>query len=141
VLELKRTVVTAALGLAAISAAPFCIAGSTGGAITVNISLATGNSAGAAATGTCISQTLSEQNGAMVRVVCDSGQFVSISPVPGGRFAGSHGGAYSYYFGSSFRGINVAGFGEFAHGAGSVASYRVFAVTEIDGRLDLLVSF
>ena len=91
--------------------------------------------------GSCVSQTLSEQNGAVVRVACNSGQFVSISPVPGAPFVGTHGGAYSYHFGSTLQGANAAGFGEFAYGAGSVASYRVFGVSETDGRLDLLISF
>lgn len=136
-----RNLVRKALGVAALSAASVCVAGTDSAVFGVNISLVTGNSASPAAAGVCISQTLSEKNGATVRVVCESGQFVSISPLPGGRFAGSHGGAYSFHFGSSYRGINVAGFGEFAHGAGSVAAFRVFGVTEIDGRLDLLVSF
>jgi hypothetical protein len=133
--------VRAAFGLAALSAASVCMAGAGSGTFGVNISLATGYAGAPEAAGVCISQTLSEQNGATVRVVCESGQFVSISPVPGGRFVGTHGGAYTYYFGSTFRGINIAGFGEFANGAGSVASFRVFGVTESEGRLDLLIHF
>lgn len=139
---MRRAITTTALGLACLGAVFNCAAGSNGGLFGVNISLSTGAdpSAGNPA-GVCTSQTLSEQNGATVRVVCETGQFVSITPIPGGRFVGTHGGAYSYLFGSGLRGVNIAGYGEFAHGAGSIASYRIFGVTEVDGRLDLLVSF
>lgn len=145
---MRRVVLKAALGLAALVAASACMAGSTSGTFGVNISLNAGNGGGSGSwsggsnnSGVCISQSLTEQNNAVVRVVCDSGQFVSISAIPGGRFVGSHGGAYNFYFGSSYRAVNVAGFGEFAHGAGSVAAYRVFGVTESEGRLDMLVVF
>ena len=141
---MRRVILKAALGLAALAAAPACMAGSTSGVFGVNITLYSGASSsppGSNRSGVCISQSLTEQNNAVVRVVCESGQFVSISPIPGGRFVGSHGGAYSFYFGSSYRSVNVAGYGEFAHGAGSVAAYRVFGVTESEGRLDMLVVF
>jgi hypothetical protein len=136
---MRRTIVKAALGLACLGAVFDCLAGSQ----TFGVRIALHAGAGPAATtpGVCTSETLSERNGATVRVVCQSGQFVSIGPAPGAGFVGTHGGAYSYYFGSTLSGINVAGFGEFAHGAGSIASYRIFGVTEVDGRLDLLVSF
>lgn len=140
-MALRRTIVRTALGLVCLSAVFNCAAGSGSGTFGVEIILNTGASSGAPASGVCVSETLSEQNGAIVRVACESGQFVSISPIPGGRFVGTHGGAYSYYFGSNLRGANVAGYGEFSHGAGSIASYRIFGVTEADGRLDLLVSF
>jgi hypothetical protein len=136
--KLRRILVKAALGLACLSAVFNCAAGSQTFGVRITL-----HAAGPAATtpGVCTSETLSEQNGATVRVVCQSGQFVSIGPTPGAAFVGTHGGAYSYYFGSTLSGINVAGYGEFAHGAGSIASYRIFGVTEVDGRLDLLVSF
>jgi len=129
-----------ALGAAALGAASLCM-GTESGIVGINISLATGNSPAPGTGGVCVSQTLSERNGAVVRVVCESGQFVSISPIPGGRFVGTHGGAYSYHFGSTLRGVNVAGYGEFANGAGSIASFRVFDLSESGGRLDMLVSF
>ena len=141
---MRRAMLRTALGVTALGAASVCVAQATGGVFGVNISL---NNAGSIppsegnSSGVCISQTLTEQNNAVVRVVCESGQFVSISPRPGGRFVGSHGGAYNFYFGSSYRSVNVAGYGEFAHGAGSVAAFRVFGVTESDGRLDMLVEF
>lgn len=137
----RRAIVTTALGLVGLGAVFNCSAGNTGRAFGVSITLNTGApDAGGGPAGTCTNQTLSEQNGATVRVVCNSGQFVSISPVPGAPFVGTHGGAYSYHFGSMQAG-NVAGVGEFAHGAGSTASFRVFGVTEVDGRLDLLISY
>ena len=46
--------------------------------------------------GVCYSRSLSEQTGATVQVVCDSGQFVSIEAVPGQPFLGVHGGAFRY---------------------------------------------
>jgi hypothetical protein len=141
---MRRVMVKAAFGLAAFAAASACMAGSAGGTFGVNISLnggGSGPSTGGNSSGVCISQSLTEQNNAVVRVVCQSGQFVSITPIPGARFVGSHGGAYSFYFGSSYRSVNVAGYGEFAHGAGSVAAFRVFGVTESEGRLDMLVVF
>jgi hypothetical protein len=137
-----------ALGLAALAAASVSIAQTTGGVFGVNISLNGSMNAGGSNpppvgnnSAICVSQTLTEQNNAVVRVVCESGLFVSISPIPAGRFVGSHGGAYNFYFGSSYRSVNVAGYGEFAHGAGSVAAFRVFGVTESTGRLDMLVAF
>ena len=137
-MQLRRTLVKAALGLACLSAVFTCAAGSQTFGVSITL-----HGAGPTATtpGVCTSETLSEQSGATVRVVCQSGQFVSIGPTPGAAFVGTHGGAYSYYFGSTLSGINVAGYGEFVHGAGSIASYRIFGVTEVDGRLDLLVSF
>jgi hypothetical protein len=47
---------------------------------------------------TCINQTLSEQTGALVRVVCQSGNFVRIDPDPSKPFIGTHGGAFRYAF-------------------------------------------
>ncbi|HEV2432329.1 MAG TPA: hypothetical protein VGT43_12545 [Burkholderiales bacterium] len=133
------------LGLAGLAAVSMCMAGSTGGVFGVNISMnyagGSGSSSGGNSAEVCISQALSEQNNAIVRVVCESGQFVSISAIPGGRFVGSHGGAYTFYFGSSYRSVNVSGYGEFAHGAGSVAGFRVFGMTESEGRLDMLIEF
>ena len=140
-MKLRRILAKAALGLACLSAVFTCAAGSDSGTFSVRITLHRPGGASVNPPGVCTSQSLSAENGAHVRVVCESGQFVSISPIPGVDFVGTHGGAYSYYFGSTLSGINVAGYGEFAHGAGSIASYRIFGVTEVDGRLDLLVSF
>ena len=143
-MKLRRILAKAALGLLCLGAVFNCAAGNDSAVFNVRITLHGAGGAGGSAgnpAGVCTSQTLSEENRAHVRVVCESGQFVSISAIPGIEFVGTHGGAYSYYFGSTLSGINVAGYGEFAHGAGSIASYRIFGVTEVDGRLDLLVSF
>ena len=95
--------------------------------------------AGGNSSGTCISGSLSQQTGALVRVVCANGQFVSISPRPGQRFLGTHGGAYNYYFGPSYGAIHRTAYGE--GGSGTVTSFRVYSVNEAEGVLDLLVSF
>jgi hypothetical protein len=95
---------------------------------------ATGN-----ASGICISQSLSEATGAVVRVVCRNGHFVSISPRPGQRFLGTHGGAYNYYFGPGYGAIHRTALRE--GGTGTVTSFRVYSIEEADGLLDLLVSF
>src|SRR5258706_11884961 len=80
------------------------IAGSSTGNVPVDITLAMPGAGGPAET--CISQSLSDETGALVRVTCPGGVFVSISPQPGARFIGTHGGAYSYYFGTAFGAAN-----------------------------------
>ena len=122
-------------------------AGTRSGAFTVNICLKSGAdcvapspAARATPPGVCTSDTLSERTGAVVRVVCATGQFVSIAPLPGGRVIATQGGAYTYFFGSSFGSLQRAG-GEFATGGGTIASFRIFNVTEIEGPVEMLVSF
>lgn len=134
--RLLRHMIIGAMSLLAGVTAGFCVAGAGTGAFTVNISLNPADSAGV-----CTSETLSEATGAVVRVVCESGQFVSIGPRPGGRFIDTHGGAYTYYFGPSFGALYRAGHGEFATGSGTIVSYRIYNLTEVDGQLDMLVSF
>lgn len=95
----------------------------------------------AADSGICRSETLSERTGALVRVVCESGQFVSISPRPGRRFFGTHGGAFTFSFGPFFGSAQHSGDGVPAGGAGTIASFRVFSVEATDGPIDMLVSF
>jgi hypothetical protein len=89
--------------------------------------------------GICSSQSLSERTGAVVRVVCGTGQFVSISPSPGQRFFGTHGGAYGYYFGPAYGAIHRTAYG--GAGGGTITSFRVYSIEGADGPLDLLVSF
>jgi len=129
--------------LAACAAAP-CAAGTGSSQFAVNISLSTtadgGSGTAPPASGICISQSASEQTGAIVRVVCQTGQFVSISPQPGGRFVDTHGGAYAYYFGPLSSGpIEVGEWGT-GDSLGTVASLRVYA-GEGAGVLNMLVSF
>jgi hypothetical protein len=134
--------------LAALAASPWAAAQSTSGSFRVNILLTQPGFVGPGVTGTgapagngsgiCLSDSLSQQTGALVRVVCANGQFVNISPRPGQRFFGTHGGAYNYYFGPSYGAIHRTAHGE---GGGTVTSFRVYSVDEADGVLDLLVSF
>ena len=77
----------------------------------------------------------------MVRVVCATGQFVSIGPRSGGRFIGTQGGAYTYFFGPSFGAIQRSTSGELATGTGTITSFRIYNVTEIEVPLEMLVSF
>jgi hypothetical protein len=140
-----RPLAGALLGFPAAFGSMQAIAGSASGAIPVAITLSMPGYVGpppmVSPTGTCVSETLSEETGAVVRVTCPGGVFVSIGPRPGGRFVGSHGGAYSYYFGG-FGGMNRAGYGELAQGSGTIASFRVYSVAgESDGPIDMLVSF
>jgi len=86
---------------------------------------------------------LSESTGAVVRVVCSTGQFVSITPQPGGPFVGSHGGAYEFYFPAgtdSFESALAAISGAISR-SGRVTSFRVYSLEHIGDRLDVLVSF
>ncbi|HKB59384.1 MAG TPA: hypothetical protein VKC56_04980 [Gallionellaceae bacterium] len=48
------------------------------------------------ASGMCINQALSQATRATVTVVCSTNQFVSIAPLPGAPYIGTHGGAYRY---------------------------------------------
>jgi hypothetical protein len=144
-----RPIVIAVSVLVALAASTFAAAGSASRTFGVNILLTQPGFGGPGVTatsipagntsGTCISDSLSQQTGALVRVVCANGQFVSISPRPGQRFFGTHGGAYNYYFGPSYGAIHRAAHGE--GGSGTVTSFRVYSVDEADGVLDLLVSF
>jgi hypothetical protein len=131
----------ALLGTAAAAAILPVVAGSSSGNVVVDISLAMPGAQGQA--GTCVSQTLSEETGAVVRVTCQDGVFVSITPAPGARFVGTHGGAYSYYFGPAFSNATRSGSADFTEQSGSIASFRVYGVgpSSADGPLDMLVSF
>jgi hypothetical protein len=104
----------------------------------VNITLAPSGST--PATGICTSQTLSDRTGALVQVVCSTGQFVSISPRPGAPFPGTHGGAFAYYF-SSATGAHPTDSGDRFPGTGTITQYRVYSLDQYDGRVDMLVSF
>lgn len=89
----------------------------------------------------CISETLNEQANAMVRVVCDMGQFVSIAPLPGKPFLGTYGGAFRYTLsgGRFSRGLHgqVMPF----TGAGTVTALRIYNANGMNRPLEMLVSF
>jgi hypothetical protein len=48
------------------------------------------------ANATCVNQALSHAAHATVTVVCSTNQFVSIAPLPGAPYIGTHGGALRY---------------------------------------------
>jgi len=138
---LRLSTIKALCVLAALAGSHPCAAGTASGSFGVSITLSQpGGSPATSPSGICVSESLSDQTGAVVRVVCQTGQFVSIGPRPGGRFIGTHGGAYSYFFGP-LGPDNRAGFGEVTNGAGTITSFRVYSVDGTDGPLDLLVSF
>jgi hypothetical protein len=128
-----------AFTLAALLVAFNCAAGSGTGAFSVNITLSNPGAPGAPPSGVCVSQTLSDLTGALVQVLCSTGQFVSIAPRPGAPFI-AHGGAYSYYL-SVGTGSRIAGLTGLPAGAGTVTEFRVFKVDEANGTVDLLVGF
>jgi hypothetical protein len=145
---LRRTIVGAICLLAARAADFSSAAGVNTRGVTVNVCLRSGADCAApasapvaASSGVCTSDTLSESAGAVVRVVCATGQFVSIGPRPGGRFLGTHGGAYTYSFGPSFGAMQRSSTGELATGTGTITSFRIYNVTEIEVPLEMLVSF
>ncbi len=53
---------------------------------------------GSTARNVCVSEALSAQVNAQVRVVCTTGRVVAISAMPGKLFLGTHGGAFRYGF-------------------------------------------
>ena len=146
--SLRRTIVGALCLLAALAPAFSAAAGLNTRGLTVNICLRSGADCAPPAaaplgdsSGVCTSDTVSERTGAEVRVVCATGQFVSIGPRPSGRFIGPQGGAYTYSFGPSFGAILRSSSGEFATGSGTITSFRIYNVTEIEAPLEMLVSF
>ena len=124
------------LGFSAFAAA----AGASSGTFTVEIKLI--NSGGADANGTCVSQSLSEQTNALVQVVCQTGQFVSIAPLPGKAFLGTHGGAFRYTLGAGrLSTTQLSGEASPYMGAGTVTALRIYNANGADGPLEMLVSF
>ncbi len=92
--------------------------------------------------GICTSQTLSDSAQATVRVMCSTGQFVSIEPAPGRPFAGSHGGAYRFNFGPGLPfASGLASAGATQLGAGTVTSLRVMNLSSRESPVEMLVSF
>lgn len=92
--------------------------------------------------GVCTSQTQSAATHAMVRVVCSTGQFVSIEPAPGQPFAGAHGGAYRFNFGPGLPlAASLDGASRLHIGAGTVTALRVVTMNGQTDPLEMLVSF
>lgn len=135
-----------ALALAALGAP--CLAQSTNGTFDVNIVLTVpGAPPPPGATpppsdGICISQSLSDATGALVRVVCNPGGFVSIEPRPGSSYLGVHGGAYRYFFANGIPAhLQFLGGPEPWVGPGTVTSVRVSHAEGQDGAIEMLVGF
>ena len=97
--------------------------------------------------GICVSQSLSEQANAVVRVLCGTSQFVSITPNPSARLLGVHGGAFNYVLGAGKTGsesLSGGGLGQsndFYPGTGTVTALRIYNVDGSDGPLEVLLTF
>ena len=128
-------------------------AGNDAGLLTVSISLSkpgfvvppgTGGSAAGVIqpAASCVSESLSAQNNALVRVVCATGQFVSIEPAPGKPFLGTHGGAFRFNMGAgTVTSLGSYNAGNPYLGTGTITALRIYNANGIDGPLEMLVSF
>lgn len=144
---MKRLILALALGALAAPGG----AATTGATFDVNISLSApgtpppSGGGGSAAAGTadfCVSQSLSDATGAIVRVVCKSGQFVSIEARPGSPFLGVHGGAFRYYFANGMPAhLRFLGESNPWVGPGTVTSIRVKYLEDLDGIVEMQVGF
>lgn len=118
------------------------------GQFSVNIVLAGAgaNSAQQSAPGVCISQTLSEKTNALVRVVCGTRQFVSITANPNARFLGTHGGAFNYVvtagnrYSDPLQNSEVGASG-FYPGTGTVTAWRIYNANGSEELLEVLLTF
>ena len=147
----RITTITVCLLVALGAASLPAVGGSGNSSVPVNITLGTGvtppmpqpPTTTPPASGVCTSASLSESTGAVVKVVCSSGQFVSITPQPGAPFEGTHGGAYQFYWPvgtESYESALAAGSSVISR-SGRVTSFRVYSIEHIGDRLDVLVSF
>ena len=121
-------------------------AGQTASQFGVNIVLVRPSSAVSAEQGVCISQSLSEKTNAVVRVVCRSGQFVSITANPNARFLGTHGGAFRYALSpatiySNSQSIDQGSLLDFYPGSGTVTAWHVYNVDGSEKLLEVLLTF
>lgn len=91
--------------------------------------------------GICTSQSASNATQAVVRVVCSSGQFVSIESAPGRPFVGVHGGAFRFNFGPGLPAPALASNFNLGIGAGTVTALRIVHTGGSQSPLEMLVSF
>lgn len=91
--------------------------------------------------GICTSASASGATNATVRVVCSSGQFVSIEAAPGRPFAGTHGGAFRFNFGPGLPLPAMAAAFNMNIGAGTVTALRILNLNSQEAPLEMLVSF
>jgi hypothetical protein len=120
------------VGLAVAGLSTLCLAGTTISRFSVTVQLKRVE--------TCLSASLSESTGALVQVVCHSGNFVSIEPQPGTSFVGTHGGAYRYFFNVASGAVaqlppleDVAAIAELYAGYGTVTGLHVSDTTAAAG--------
>jgi hypothetical protein len=116
-------------------------AGQASGSFTVNIHLTTASTA--PQTGVCISSVASQQTGAVVRVVCSTGQVVSIEAAPGTPvIAGVHGGAFRYVFGAGLLLSPGSALTESELSLVGIGTVTALRVADASGRrVEFLVSF
>ena len=89
----------------------------------------------------CVSENLSAETHALVRVVCGRDEFVDIRPQPGHPFTGVHGAAFRFHFsGGGLAEENVSTSDYFA-GGGTITTWRTLFADAERQRLELLVSF
>lgn len=91
--------------------------------------------------GICTSGAGASARGALVRVVCSTGQFVSIDALPGQAFAPVHGGAWRFAFGPGLPRPGLAGQLGPNLGTGTVTALRLLLTPGADAPLEMLVSF
>lgn len=92
----------------------------------------------------CETQSLTSAPNALVRVVCDSGRFVSIGPDPRKPFVGSHGGAYRFHLQASAVASALLddGIDPYWWGRGTVTAMRIYgAPRDPTDPLEMMVSF
>lgn len=104
------------------------------------------NTAAQSAPGVCISQTLSEQTNAVVRVVCATGQFVSIAANPNARYLGTNGGAFRFVLSANDTTSDAQLLGQertndFYPGVGTVTAWRIYNVNGSDEPFEILLTF
>jgi hypothetical protein len=151
---MKTIIAKLGLGLVTGLVATVCAAGNDAAQVSVSIVLNP-----PLQSGLCVSQTLSEQFGAVVRIVCATGQYVSITPAPGKQFPGAFGGAFRYPLFSgqysptlAFEAVGQStqsprnntlrtGYNRFYPGSVSVTDLPVYRVEGLNSQLDMLVTF
>ena len=144
------------VGLLLCSGLAVSLAATSAGQFSVNITLTgsgsgseTGsgvNTAAQSAPGVCISESLSERTNALVRVVCATGQFVSIAANPNSRLLGTHGGAFRFVLnpGNDNSFPQLVGQGQsndFYPGTGTVTAWRIYNVNGSEGPFEVLLTF
>ncbi|MBX7229221.1 MAG: hypothetical protein K1X48_06420 [Burkholderiaceae bacterium] len=92
--------------------------------------------------GLCTHQLDSQASNAIVKVVCSSGQFVSIQALPNRPFLGTQGGAHQFWF-SPLSGVSAGFVSEVETyiGNGTVSFFRVINLNYLDGPLEMWLSF